>query len=266
MSVANEGALNASGDFAVRLSAAGKPTEFHQLNGDKTLAKFGDSLQATKLPISLPDSSGVEVPLRGTLTCHSEEARCRFAFLTPEEAVNVTRNEIAMASATPATGATRDPHVYDDPAMGMRIFLPDNWKLVKVEPGSFSHPRNAMFGKSGSLAMFMLTREHFKGSLELYLKVLDNFFSKRTDFRRTREEKVTRDGLIGTRWNVSWNEMELSIPPRWKYSARGRITTASQRLRQKRSTTGTQKRSRTCCIRCNSHVRTIPRFPDPIPK
>ena len=134
-SVANEGALNASGDFVVRLSAAGKPTEFHQLNGDKTLAKFSDSLRATKLPISLPESSGVEVPLRGTLTCHSEEARCRFAFLTPEEAVNVTRDEIALASATPATSATRDPHVYDDPAMGMRIFLPDDWKLVKVEPG-----------------------------------------------------------------------------------------------------------------------------------
>jgi TonB family protein len=206
VSIANEGAVNASGDFAVRLSAAGKPTDFHQLNGDKTLAKFADSLRATKLPISLPESSAVEVPLRGTLTCHSEETRCRFAFLNAEEAVNVARNEMALASATPATSATRDPHLYDDPAMGMRIFLPDDWKLVKLEPGSFSHPRNAMFGKSGSLAMFMLTREHFEGSAELYLKVIDNLFSKKMDFRRTREEKVTRDGLTGTHWNVSWNE------------------------------------------------------------
>ena len=206
VTVANEGALNASGDFAVRLSAAGKPSEFHQLNGDKTLAKFSDSLRAAKLPISLPETPGVEVPLRGTLTCHSEEARCRFAFLSSEEAVNLTRNEIALASTTPATSPTRDPHVYDDPAMGMRIFLPEDWKLVKVEPGSFSRPRNAMFGKSGSTAMFMLTRERFEGSLELYLKMLDNFFAKRTDFERTRDEKVTRDGLTGTRWNVSWKE------------------------------------------------------------
>jgi hypothetical protein len=36
--------------------------------------------------------------------------------------------------------------------------------------------------------------------------MLDNFFSKRTDFRRIKEEKVTRDGLTGTRWNASWNE------------------------------------------------------------
>jgi TonB family protein len=206
VTVANESATNASGNFAVRISADGKPTEFRQLNGDKTLAKFSDSLQAAKLPISLPESPGVELPLRGTLTCHSEDARCRFALLSPEEAVNVTRNEIALASATPTASATRDPHVYDDSAMAMRISLPDDWKLVKVEPGSFSRPRNAMFNKPGSLAMFMLTREHFEGSPELYLKMLDNFFSKRTDFQRTRDEKVTRDGLTGTRWNVSWNE------------------------------------------------------------
>ena len=177
VSVANEGALNASGDFAIRLSAAGKPPEFHQLNGDKTLAKFSDSLQATKLPISLPETSRVEVPFRGTLTCHSEETRCRFAFLTPEDAVTVTRDEIALASATPATSASRDPHVYDDPAMGMRISLPDDWRLIRLEPGSSRRPRNAMFGESGSLAVFMLTREHFEGSLELYLKMLNNFFS-----------------------------------------------------------------------------------------
>jgi hypothetical protein len=206
VSVSNEGALNASGDFAVRISAAGKTPEFHQLNGDKALAKFNDALRAMKLPISLPESAAVDVPLRGTLTCHSEEARCRFAFLTPEEAVNVARNEIAMASASPATSATRDPHVYEDPAMGMRIFLPDDWKLARTEPGSFSHPRNTMFVKSGSMAMFMLTREHFEGSPELYLKMLDNFFSKKTEFRRFSEEKVTRDGLAGTRWKVSWNE------------------------------------------------------------
>lgn len=206
VTIANEGALNASGDFAVRLSADGKPAEFRQLNGDNALAKFSDSLRAAKLPISLPETPGVEVPLRGTLTCHSEETRCRFGLLSPEDAVNVTRNEMAMATATPTTSVTRDPHVYDDPAMGMRISLPDDWKLVKVDPGSFSHPRNAMFGKSGSTAMFMLTREHFEGSIELYLKMLDNFFSKRTEFERTRDEKVTRDGLAGTRWNVSWKE------------------------------------------------------------
>ena len=63
-----------------------------------------------------------------------------------------------------------------------------------------------MFSKSGSTAMFMLTREHFEGSLDLYLKMLNTYFSRKTDFRRASEDKVLRDGLTFTRWNVSWNE------------------------------------------------------------
>jgi hypothetical protein len=204
--IANGGKVNSSADFAVRLSASPKATEFHQLNGDKALAKFADSLQTVKLPISLPQSSGVEVPLRGTLTCHSDEAECRFAFLSPEEAVNLARSEMALASAIPNTQAEHDPHVYDNPAMGMRLSLPDEWKLVKEEPGSFSHPWNAMFQKSGSTAMFMLTKEHFEGSLDLYMKVLDTAFSKKPDFRRAGQEEVKRGGLIGTRWNVSFTQ------------------------------------------------------------
>ncbi len=63
-----------------------------------------------------------------------------------------------------------------------------------------------MFGKPGSAAMFMLTRERFEGSLDLYQKMLERFFSNKTDFKRTGEDTVKRDGLIGTRWNVNWNE------------------------------------------------------------
>lgn len=204
-SVTNEGALNASADFAVKLWPAGKPAEFHQLSGDKTLEKVAALLPAAKLPVTLPESSGVEVPLRGTLTCRSGEAQCRFVFMSAEEAVNLARNEMATASSMP-TGTTRDPHVYDDAALGMRISLPDEWKLIKLEPGSFSQPRNAMFGKSGSPALFMLTREHFEGSVGLYQNMIERFFSKKLDFKRASEETVKRDGLTGTRWRVSWDE------------------------------------------------------------
>jgi hypothetical protein len=63
-----------------------------------------------------------------------------------------------------------------------------------------------MFNKPGTAAFFMLTREHFEGSVELYLQMLDNFFSKQIDFKRAGQETVKRDGLTGTRWIVSWNE------------------------------------------------------------
>ena len=206
MLVANEGALSASADFAVRISSAGKPAEFHLLSGDQALGKLADSLQTAKLPVFVPESSGVQVPVRGTLVCHSEEPQCRFSFLNPEEAVNVARNEVAMASTTPAATTTHDPHVYDDAAIGMRISLPDEWKLIRLEQGSFSRPRNAMFSKPGSTAMFMLTKEHFEGSLDLYLKMLETYFSKKNNFNRAGEEMVKRDGLTGKRWNVTWNE------------------------------------------------------------
>lgn len=97
--VPNEGAVSAFGDFAVRLSKAAKEIEFRQLNGDKALARFTHSLQAAKLPVSIPESSNVELPLRATLTCHSEQAQCRFAFLSPEDAANLARNEMANSAA-----------------------------------------------------------------------------------------------------------------------------------------------------------------------
>ena len=117
----------------------------------------------------------------------------------------MVRTEMAAVSATPAP-SMRDPHTYDSPAMGMRISLPDDWKLMREEPGSFSQPRSAMFGKSGTAAMFMLTRERMEGSPELYQKMIEASFSTRQDYKRAGEEAVKRDGLAGTRWNVSWNE------------------------------------------------------------
>ena len=203
--IPNAGMISASANFAVRLSMPGKSPDFRQLDGDKTLANFADSIRAAKLPVSIPESSDVELPLRAALTCHSEERQCRFAFFSPEEAVNLARNEMALASSA-ITSAARDPHEYDDPALGMRISLPDEWRLVKIEPGSFSRPRTAMFGKPGSAAMFMLTRERFEGSLDLYQKMLDRFFSNKPDYKRAGEDTVKRDRLTGARWNVSWNE------------------------------------------------------------
>jgi TonB family protein len=204
LTVQNAGEISGSGDFNVLLVGEGTP-QVRQVSGDTSLAKFAESLQAAKFPAHLPESAGMGVPLRGTLTCHSEQPQCRFTWLSPEEAVNVVRTEMAAASATPAP-STRDPHIYDSPAMGMRVSLPDEWKLMREEPGSFSQPRNAMFGKPGTAAMFMLTREHMEGSSQLYEKMIDAFFSKRQDYKRAGEEEVKRDGMTGTRWNVSWNE------------------------------------------------------------
>ncbi|MFZ0136910.1 MAG: TonB family protein [Candidatus Sulfotelmatobacter sp.] len=204
LTVPNAGGISGSADFNVLLVAEGSP-QIRQVSGDTSLAKSAELLQSAKFPVHLPESAGLGIPLRGTLTCHSEESQCRFTWLSSEEAVNLVRAEMAAASATPPP-SMRDPHVYDSPAMGMRVSLPDEWKLMREEPGSFSQPRNAMFGKSGTAAMFMLTRERMEGSPELYQKMIEASFSTRQDYKRAGEEAVKRDGLTGTRWNVSWNQ------------------------------------------------------------
>jgi hypothetical protein len=249
--IPNPGAVSASADFAILLSSAKAP-EFHQLSGDPAAAKVTNFLIATKLPLSLPNSSPVEIPLRATLTCRSQEQNCRFAILSPFEAVNIARNELAAASAASTVTATHDPHVYDDPALGMRISLPDEWKLVRLEPGSFSQPRNAMFNKAGSSAMFMLTHEHFEGSLDLYGKMLDRFFASKTDFNRAGQEAIKRDGLSGMRWNVSWNQNGIVYSAVIEMFGVGTTTTASPRLLQKKPTAATRKPLKTYSVLCSS--------------
>ncbi|HUO15904.1 MAG TPA: hypothetical protein VMX38_13035, partial [Verrucomicrobiae bacterium] len=203
MYIPNKDSVETNADFSV-LASSGKALEFHPITaGDKT-TKFIVALESAKSPIVLFASAGVEIPLRGALTCHSEDPQCRFQFLNPEDALNLARTELAAASATPAL--TQDPHIYENPAMGMRVSLPDEWRLIREEPGSFSRPHNAVFGKSGTTAMFMLTREHFEGSPDLYGKMLEAFFAKRGNFQRTGVETVKQDGLSGTRWNINWTE------------------------------------------------------------
>jgi hypothetical protein len=86
----------------------------------------------------------------------------------------------------------------------MRISLPDDWKVMKEEPGSFSLPAHSViFNKPGSTAMFILTREHMEGAPDLYKKMLESGFSRELQYQRNGEETVKRDGLPGTRWTMT---------------------------------------------------------------
>ena len=204
ISFANPGKLNGDADFTIRI-AAGNSVQARQISGDSSLAKFSDALQGARLSIRIPSTAPVEIPLRGSLSCHAQESECRFAVLSPEVAVDLARKEQATDIASVAETPAADPHVYNDPKMGMRISLPDEWKLIREDPGSFSQPHNVMFGKLGSTAMFMLTRERLEGTQELYKKMLESGLSRQAEFKRNGEQAVTRDGLPGTRWSATWN-------------------------------------------------------------
>jgi TonB family protein len=205
ISIPNRAKSSGSADFTLRV-AADKPLQVRQISGDASLAKFEGALQSVHFPVRIPEGAAVEIPLRGTLSCQPSESQCPFTLLTSETAVDLARKEAAIDSPSAADASAADPHIYDSPSMGMRISLPDEWKMVKEEPGSFSRPHNALFSKTGSMAYFMLTREHLEGTSDLYKKMLESFLSKHQDYKSNGEESVKRDGLDGARWIASWNQ------------------------------------------------------------
>ena len=157
-------------DFVLLISPEGGKIEARRVAGDTGLEKIASDLRPEQFPLRLP--AAVEVPLRGTLTCKATEETCELVVLDAEAARALSRKEASANSVTLAGNGAPDPHLYNSPAMGMRIWLADEWKLVKEERGSFSRPFSAMFGKEGSLALCLLTREHIEGSADLYQKMI----------------------------------------------------------------------------------------------
>jgi hypothetical protein len=174
ISIPNTDKSNGSADFTLRIAAGEKPLQVRQISGNASWQKAADALRSTPLPLRIPDAAAVEIPLRGTLSCKPNEVQCRFSFLSSEDAVDLARNEAAIDTSSTTETAAVDPHIYNDPAMGMRISLPDEWRLVKEVPGSFSQPHSAVFGKPGAIAFFTLAREHLEGTPDLYKKMLES--------------------------------------------------------------------------------------------
>jgi TonB family protein len=208
ISIPNAAKAKGEGDFLLRFTSDRK-IEAKRISGDASLDPFVQILQTAELPVPIPRNVRVEIPQRGTITCKSGSEPCRFAIFASDAAVDLARIE-AGTTVQVADNKFTDPHIYDSPTLGMRISLPDEWKVVREEPGSFSRPHNVMFGKPGAPAFFMLTRERLEGTADLYKKMLQSGLSQHPQYERTGEESVTRDGLQGTRWTMTWTEKEIS--------------------------------------------------------
>ncbi len=163
ISVANSPKASGQADFVLRITS-NKKIEAKWISGDTSLDPFAESLQTANLPIPIPQGVSVEIPQRGTLTCKSPTEACQFTVFRSDTSVDLARTEEGTTTRI-AESRRKDPHIYDDPSMGMRISLPDEWNITKEERGSFSRPHNVMFGKTGSTAFFMLTREHVEATL-----------------------------------------------------------------------------------------------------
>lgn len=208
-SIDNVAKANGAADFTVNINSAGKSIVVHQISGDDAFAAFLAPLQTANLPSQFAPGADVEIPRRGTLTCEAASDRCSFVLLNAGDAVDLARKESAVDTAALAQSSDPDPHTYNNSALGMRLSLPDQWQLVHDEPGTFSRPHTAMFGKSGTAAVFLLTREHMEGSADLYTKMIEASFSQAEEYRRTSESEVKRDGISGTRWNIGWKQKNI---------------------------------------------------------
>lgn len=206
ISVSNSPKVSGQGDFLLHVRQ--DKIEAKRISGDSSLEPFAKLLPTAGILPPIPHNVDVEIPLRGTLTCKSGDAVCHFAIFSADVAVNIARKEAAEAVQIP--NKSGDPHVYDNPSMGMRINLPDEWKLVNEDRGSFSRPHNVMFGKPGSAALFTLTREHFESTPDLYKKMLEAGYAKESQYQRIGEETVKRDGVPGTRWTATMMKNDIT--------------------------------------------------------
>ena len=207
ISVLNSSKATGEADFLFCISS--DKAEAKRITGDTSLGPFTSTLQNAKFPVTFPHNVSVEIPLRGTLTCKSAGESCRLALFRPDTAVDLARVE-AGTSVPVRKNTSKDPHIYEDLTLGMRISLPDEWKVIKEQPGSFSQGYSVMFGKTGSLAAFVLAREHMESTPELYAKMLEKGLGMEAQFQRTGEETVKRDGLSGTRWTAIMTKNDVS--------------------------------------------------------
>jgi hypothetical protein len=94
--------------------------------------------------------------------------------------------------------------------MGIRITVPEGWMLMTEFPPSSTSPAVAMFGKSGAMAVLVLTRQHLEATDEMYSKLIESQMREREGFERMSQASVTRDKLPGTRWTLRWSEKNIA--------------------------------------------------------
>jgi TonB family protein len=178
-----------------------------RISGDASFDSFVASLKSVHVNGKLPSDANIQIPRRGTINCGP--SACELLFMPSREAAELASRE-AGASIVTKQALVVDSHEFNSAALGMKMSLSDGWRVLRAEPGSYSHPQGATVGKPGTLAFLQLTREHLESTPTLYRKMLDSGFAQRTGFKRTAEKDVILDGIPGTRWEVEWEDKGIT--------------------------------------------------------
>ncbi len=106
-----------------------------------------------------------------------------------------------------ATGkeiAASKPYFYNK-NVGMRLWIPADWAKESEQEASFNQPSVVALRKSETLAHVVLVREVVEASADLYIRLFEQFSSRSFQkYHRSAEEKVTVDGIPGTKLTSTW--------------------------------------------------------------
>jgi tetratricopeptide repeat protein len=106
-------------------------------------------------------------------------------------------------------GGSGHPY-YSNQVLGMKILLPVGWEATEENSPSFEEGKRVTLNEKGTLAYVILAREHLEAPADLYLKLLKaNLADGTENFQKLSEEKVSLDGLDGTRLEILTRENDI---------------------------------------------------------
>ena len=94
---------------------------------------------------------------------------------------------------------------YFNPDIGIKVHLPDGWRVVRQVKPSYTQPARAMVMKVGALATLVLAREHLESSAQMYRLLVERQLAKSADFEKTGADAISVDGVAGDRITYKFN-------------------------------------------------------------
>jgi tetratricopeptide (TPR) repeat protein len=201
--VANPNHIRGSAEFLLKVDGD-KVAEVHRISGDAAFDAFVTPIRALTLPVRLPQG---QIPRRAAFSCDDAESTCRMRLLSGEEAMDGAIEDSSTAPNNLKPTQAQDPHLFRDPAIGVTVFLPNDWQFLKEELSKAC--LIATFQKPGTSAYFFVAHERVVVSDDEYGRMLKKHWAQHDRFRRTKEIRVERDGILGTRWHVTWTEKDI---------------------------------------------------------
>jgi TonB family protein len=100
---------------------------------------------------------------------------------------------------------------YFNPDIGIKVHLPEGWRVVRqVKPG-YAQPALAMVMKVGALATLVLAREHLESSAQMYRLLAEQQLAKSPDFEKTGADAISVDGVVGDRITYKFNHNKVEL-------------------------------------------------------